>query len=73
MNQIRLPPATDWREEQRFLAYEFKRQGWKQRRIAEVLTVSPSTVSQWLKRAKAGGQEALRNRSRRRTNRLAER
>ena len=62
MHPINLPPATDWREEQRFLAYEFKRHGWKQRRIAEVLDVSPSTVSHWLKRAKAGGHEALRNR-----------
>jgi transposase len=70
MHQIRLPPATDWREDQRFLAYEFKRHGWKQRRIAEVLAVSPSTISQWLKRAKEGGWEALQNRKRRRTKKL---
>jgi predicted transcriptional regulator len=62
MAPIHLPKAIDWREEVRFLAYTFKHHGWTQRRIAEVLDVSPSTVSQWLKRAQTGGIEALRNR-----------
>jgi predicted transcriptional regulator len=47
-------PYRNWREEQRYLARTFKQQGWKQRRIAEVLQVSPTTVGHWLKQARNG-------------------
>jgi transposase len=54
--------ATDWREGRRFRAWELKRQGWKQKDIAAALGVTPGAVSQWLKRAREGGVEALRRR-----------
>lgn len=54
-----LSTYANWREEQRFLAWEFSQCGWKQSRIAEVLDVSPCTVSRWLKRAQYGGRDAL--------------
>jgi transposase len=37
-------------------------QGWLQRQITEVLGVSKGAVSQWLKRARESGPEALRHR-----------
>jgi hypothetical protein len=55
-------PYRDWREEQRYLAWTFKQQGWKQRRIAEVLQVSPTTVGHWLKQARSGEQPTRRHR-----------
>ncbi len=52
--------ATDWREGRRLRAWELKREGWSQRRIAEALGVSKGAVSQWMKRAREGGLEALK-------------
>jgi len=57
-------PPRDWREARRLRAWELKQQGWPQRTIAAALGVTPGAVSQWLKRASAGGVEALRNRIR---------
>jgi transposase len=37
-------------------------QGWSQRQITEALGVSKGAVSQWMKRAREGGPEALRHR-----------
>jgi len=54
--------ATDWREGRRFRAFELKQQGWSQQRIAEALGVSKGAVSQWMKRARQGGVEALKRR-----------
>ncbi len=51
---------TDWREGRRFRAWELAAQGWKQKDIAAALGVTPGAVSQWLKRARADGQAALR-------------
>src|SRR5574341_706279 len=48
-----------WREMRRLRAWELKRKGWKQKDIAEALGVSEGAVSQWVKRAEAGGEEAL--------------
>jgi transcriptional regulator with XRE-family HTH domain len=35
--------------------------GWKQKDIAEALGVTKGAVSQWLKRAREGGIDALRH------------
>ncbi len=40
-----------------------KQQGWKQRAIAAALGVTEGAVSQWIKRARQGGPEALRRRT----------
>jgi len=50
----------DWREGRRRRAWELKEQGWKQSAIAAALGVTPGAVSQWLKRARSEGVEALR-------------
>jgi len=52
--------ATDWREGRRLRAWELKQRGWSQQRIAEALGVSKGAVSQWMKRAREGGLEALK-------------
>src|ERR687895_1765672 len=54
--------ATNWREGRRFRAWELHQKGWKQQAIAEALGVSQGALSQWLKRARAGGLEGLRHR-----------
>jgi len=53
--------ATDWREGRRLRAWELKQEGWKQRDIARALGVSKGAVSQWMKRAKQEGIEALKH------------
>jgi len=50
----------DWQEGRRRRGWELKQQGWKQRDIAAALGVTPGAVSQWLRRAREGGAEALR-------------
>jgi len=52
--------STDWREVRRLRAWELHRKGWRQNKIAEALGVTPGAVSQWLKKAREGGVEALR-------------
>jgi transposase len=54
--------ATDWREGRRLRAWGLKQEGWSQQRIAEALGVSKGAVSQWMKRARQGGVEALKRR-----------
>src|SRR3954453_196698 len=54
--------ATDWREGRRLRAWELKKEGWSQLRIAEALGVSKGAVSQWMKRGREGGVEALKRR-----------
>src|SRR5918999_2279937 len=54
--------ATDWREGRRLRAWELRQEGWKQRDIARALGVSKGAVSQWMKRAKQEGVEALKHR-----------
>ena len=50
----------DWLEGRRLRAWELKQQGWKQQDIAAALGVTPGAVSQWMRRAREGGVEALR-------------
>ncbi len=52
----------DWREARRLRAWELHQKGWQQKDIAEALGVTPGSVSQWLKRGREAGPEALRSR-----------
>lgn len=51
-----------WQEGRRLRALELHEQGWLSARIAEALGVTRGAVSQWLKRARDGGREALYHR-----------
>jgi transposase len=55
--------ARTWKEARRLQAWHLKQQGWAQRQIATALGVSEGAVSQWMKRGRAGGPEALHHRS----------
>jgi len=48
-----------WRGERRLRAWEFRQKGLSRAEIAQVLEVSPGTVSRWFKQAKESGIEAL--------------
>jgi transposase len=52
----------NWKEARRLQAWHLKHQGWSQRQIATAMGVSEGAVSQWMKRAREGGLEALRHR-----------
>ena len=54
--------VTNWREYRRFQTWELYHRGWKQKDIAMAMGVTKGSVSQWVKRAKAGGVESLRHR-----------
>lgn len=54
------PRKADWREERRMRAWKLKERGWQQKEIAVALGVSEGAVSQWLKRGREGGVEALK-------------
>jgi len=41
-------------------AWELKKEGWKQQEIADALGVSKGAVSQWMRRGREGGVEALK-------------
>src|ERR1700686_399089 len=53
------PKKADWREERRKRAWKLKEEGWQQKDIAIALGVSEGAVSQWLKRGREAGVEAL--------------
>ena len=53
---------TNWKEARRFQAWQHQQKGWSQRPIAEAMGVSEAAVSQWMRRARAGGSEAPRHR-----------
>jgi transposase len=59
MNRSKARSLRDWREERRLRAWALHQQGWLGKTIAEALGVSKGAVSQWLKRAREGGAEAL--------------
>ena len=50
---------TSWREGRRRRAWELSQQGWQQQEIAQALGVTAGAVSQWLKRARESGPDAL--------------
>lgn len=50
---------SDWREYRRYLAWAMVQQGMTQKAVAELLDVTQAAVSQWVKRAREGGAEAL--------------
>jgi transposase len=52
----------DWREARRLRAFELSQAGWTGVAIAQALGASEGAVSQWLRRAREGGKEALRTR-----------
>jgi len=60
MNKKSIPPQN-WREGRRMRASSLHEQGWKQKDIAAALGVSEGAVSQWFKKAKAQGVQALRH------------
>lgn len=62
MASQRKQEPTDWREGRRQRAWELHEQGWKQKDIAAALGVTQGAVSQWVKRGREGGMEALRRR-----------
>jgi len=53
---------TDWREGRRQRAWELHAHGWKQTDIAAAFGVTQGAVSQWVKRGREGGVDALRRR-----------
>jgi transposase len=56
------PTPSNWKEARRRQAWRLKQQGWPQRQIAAALGVSEGAVSQWMKRAREEGPDALRHR-----------
>ena len=62
MDEKKKEPPEDWREARRLRAWELSQKGWKQKDIAEALGVTEGAVSQWLKKARLEGVEALRHR-----------
>ncbi len=55
-------PQQQLNEWRRLRAWTLAQAGWTGRAIAQALDVTPGAVSQWLKRARAGGADALRHR-----------
>jgi transposase len=53
------PTPHNWKEARRLQAWHLLQKGWPQRHIAEALGVSAAAVSQWLKRGREGGLQAL--------------
>jgi transposase len=57
-------PRKDWREERRMRAWELQKQGWTQQEIARAFGVTQGAVSQWLKKAREQGVQALKHKPR---------
>src|SRR5438034_8654288 len=53
---------VEWREGRRLRAWALKAKGWSQQAIAEALGVTAGAVSQWMRRGREGGVEALKRR-----------
>ena len=52
-------PRQQLNEWRRLRAWALHQDGWSGRAIAQALSVTPGAVSQWLKRAREGGAQAL--------------
>ena len=52
----------EWREGRRLRAWALKQQGWSQQAIPEALGVTAGAVSQWMRRGREGGVDALKRR-----------
>jgi transposase len=55
-------PRQQLNEWRRLRAWALHQEGWSGRAIAQALGVTPGAVSQWLKRAREGGAQALAHR-----------
>jgi len=60
MDKKRGTKPQDWREARRLRGWELKEEGWSQQAIAEAFGVSKAAVSDWMRRGREGGLEALR-------------
>jgi transposase len=56
------PTPHNWTEARRLQAWHLVQKGWPQPQLAEALGGSAAAVSQWLKRARQDGPQALRRR-----------
>jgi transposase len=61
MGRTERKSPRSWPEGRRRRAWDLHHQGWTQQRIAEALGVTQGAVSQWLKRARDHGVDALRD------------
>lgn len=59
MEQATTERPTDWREWRRLRAWDVYEQGWKQKDSAAALDLTEGAVSQWVKRGRTLGREAL--------------
>ena len=59
MNEKTNKSVSSWRELRRLRAWELSQKGWKQNKIAEALGVTEGAISQWVKKARTEGVEAL--------------
>ena len=51
--------SNKWQEERRKRGYALVQAGWTQKKVAEALGVTEGAVSQWMRRAREGGEDAL--------------
>jgi transposase len=63
MSEEKARRPLEWLEGRRLRAWALHEAGWTGKAIAEALGATEGAVSQWLKRAREGGPEALRRRS----------
>lgn len=62
MSEKQQKQARTWSDGRRLRAWELAQAGWQQKNIAAALGVSEGAVSQWLKRAREEGPQALEQR-----------
>jgi transposase len=62
MSEQKARGSEEWLEERRLRAWALHQAGWTGKAIAEAFGVTEGAVSQWLTRARAGGEAALRRR-----------
>ena len=63
MNEKTNKSTSSGRELRRLRAWELSQKGWKQNKIAEALGVTEGAISQWVKKARTEGVEALYQRT----------